>query len=48
MLATAILLDLTVKEVLGGIPHDGGALVAYALLLVFVGLTVLGSRRKGA
>lgn len=37
---------LSLSEVVRGIPHDGPAVVVYAMLLMFVGLIVVGSRRK--
>jgi hypothetical protein len=45
MLSVA-LLDLTFKGVVSNIPHDAGALLAYGIIFLFVGLTVIGSRRK--
>ncbi|MEX2572176.1 MAG: hypothetical protein WD737_12825 [Gemmatimonadota bacterium] len=41
-----ILLDLTLHEVIAGIPHDAGAIVVYVLLSLFVGLTIAGSVKK--
>jgi hypothetical protein len=38
---------LTVTEVIRDIPHDGPAIVIYAMLALFVGLVWAGSR-KGA
>ncbi|CAN5815204.1 hypothetical protein BH23GEM8_BH23GEM8_13190 [soil metagenome] len=38
-------IDLTLREIVSDIPHDAGAVVAYILLILFVGFTVLGSRR---
>jgi hypothetical protein len=38
-------IGLTLKEIFSGIPHDLGALIAYALLLAFVGFTWYGSRK---
>jgi hypothetical protein len=39
---------LTFGEVIRGIPHDGPALVVYAMLVGFVGFIWLGSRRKSS
>ena len=48
-IAAAIQSDgLTLGEVIGGIPHDGPAIVIYAMLIVFVGFILVGSRRKSS
>jgi hypothetical protein len=47
MLST-ILLDLSFQDVIGGIPHDFGALVALLLLGSFVAFIWIGSRSNGA
>ena len=40
--------DLTIHDILTGIPHDGAAVIAYALVLGFIYMIWLGSRpRKG-
>lgn len=39
---------LTVGEIISGIPHDGPAIVIYAMLLVFAGFIWAGSRRKSS
>lgn len=39
---------LTLREVVSGIPHDGPAIVVYAMLIVFVGFIWLGSRKKSS
>ncbi|HSK18622.1 MAG TPA: hypothetical protein VK912_05745 [Longimicrobiales bacterium] len=39
---------LTLNEVVNGIPHDGPAIVVYAMLLVFVGFIWRGSRKKSS
>lgn len=39
------LLDLTLRSILADIPHDAGAFIAYTLIALFVGFTVVGSRR---
>ena len=41
-----ILLDLTLREVLADIPHDGSAVVAYLVIGAFIGLIVLGNMKK--
>jgi hypothetical protein len=44
---TAVQSDgLTLGEVISGIPHDGPAILVYAMLLVFVGFVWAGSRKK--
>lgn len=46
-IAAAIQSDgLTLQEVISGIPHDGAAIVVYAMLLAFAGFIWAGSRRK--
>jgi hypothetical protein len=42
------LLDLTLREVITDLPHDAGALVAYLMLALFIGFTVMGSRRRSS
>lgn len=44
---TLALLDLTLREVLADIPRDADAIVAYVVLLLFLGFTLAGSRRSG-
>jgi hypothetical protein len=39
---------LTLREVVSGIPHDGPAIVVYAMLIVFVGFIWMGSRKKSS
>jgi hypothetical protein len=39
---------LTFREVISGIPHDAGAILAFILIAVFVGAIWLGSRSTGA
>jgi hypothetical protein len=39
------LFELTLREIVSGIPHDRGALIAYSLLTLFVGFVIIGSRR---
>lgn len=41
-----ILLELTLREIVSDIPHDAGAVVAYALLAIFLGFIWAGSRNK--
>ena len=41
-----ILLELTLRDVVSDIPHDAGAMVAYALLAIFIGFIWAGSRGK--
>jgi hypothetical protein len=41
------LFELTLREIVSGIPHDAGAVIAYTLLILFVGFVVVGSRRTG-
>jgi hypothetical protein len=41
----AMLLDLTMREVVTDIPHDGAALVTYTIVLIFVGFIWAGSRK---
>jgi hypothetical protein len=41
------LIDLTVREVISDLPHDAGAVIAYILLILFVGFVIIGSRRPG-
>lgn len=43
-----ILLELTFRDVIADIPHDTGAVVVYLLLIVFVGMTLMGGRRRGS
>jgi hypothetical protein len=47
MLALA-LLDLTLIEILGDLPRDAGAVVAYLMIGLFIALTVVGSRRRSS
>lgn len=42
-----VLWELTLQEVISDIPHDAGALVAYALLGLFVGFVWMGNRNRG-
>jgi len=42
------LLELTLREVLAGVPVDAGAIVAYVILGLFVGFIWHGSRKKPA
>jgi hypothetical protein len=42
----ALLLDLTFREVIGGLPHDAGAVVTYVLVALFIGFIWHGSRSK--
>jgi hypothetical protein len=35
---------LTFREVIGGIPHDAGAILAFILIAIFIGVIWLGSR----
>jgi hypothetical protein len=44
----AILLELTLAEVIGDLPHDAGAILVYVLLALFIGSIWHGSRRKSA
>lgn len=44
---SAVLLDISVGQLLSEIPRDAGAFVVYAVIGVFVGLIWLGSRGKG-
>jgi hypothetical protein len=37
---------LTLAEIIRDIPHDAGAIVAYVMILIFIGFIWLGSRRK--
>jgi hypothetical protein len=37
---------LSLSEVLANIPHDGPAIIVYAMLLVFAGFIWYGSRKK--
>jgi hypothetical protein len=39
---------LTFREVISGIPHDAGAILAFILIALFVGAIWLGSRSTGA
>jgi hypothetical protein len=39
---------LNLGEVIRGIPHDGPAVVIYAMLIAFAGFIWLGSRRKSS
>jgi hypothetical protein len=41
-----ILLDLTFREVVSDIPHDAGAVLAYLMIALFIGFTVIGTRRR--
>jgi len=41
-----VIQDLTVHEILTGIPHDGAAVIAYAFVLGFIYMIWLGSRPK--
>jgi hypothetical protein len=41
-----VLLELTFREVLAGVPVDAGAVVVYAILGLFVGFIWHGSRKK--
>lgn len=41
-----VLLDLTFREVISGVPHDFAALLVYMLLAVFIGFIWHGSRPK--
>jgi hypothetical protein len=43
-----VLLELTMEEILVGIPHDFAALVVYLLLALFVGFIWYGSRGRAA
>lgn len=43
---SAILLDLSLGEVLSDIPHDTGAIVVYVLMTLFIGLIWSGSRKR--
>jgi hypothetical protein len=48
-IAAAVQSDgLTLGDVINGIPHDGPAMVVYALVLVFAGFVWLGSRTKSS
>jgi len=42
-----LIFELTLREVIGDLPHDPGAIVAYLLLALFVGFVWQGSRRSG-
>jgi hypothetical protein len=42
----AAFIDLTLSEIISDIPHDMGAVIAYILLILFVGFIVLGSRPR--
>ncbi|HUE96929.1 MAG TPA: hypothetical protein VMN39_09725 [Longimicrobiaceae bacterium] len=46
MLSLILLLELTLREVIANIPHDAGAVVAFAVLALFVGFIWIGSRPK--
>ncbi|HEX6134660.1 MAG TPA: hypothetical protein VFZ24_11890 [Longimicrobiales bacterium] len=39
--------DLTIGDIVAGIPHDGPAVVVYALLVAFGGLIWWGNRNSG-
>jgi hypothetical protein len=39
-----VILELTLREVIGEIPHDLGALIAYSLLVAFIAFIAYGSR----
>jgi hypothetical protein len=39
---------LTFREVISGIPHDAGAVLAFVLIALFVGAIWLGSRNTAA
>jgi hypothetical protein len=41
-----VLLDLTFREIITDVPHDGAAIVAYLFLALFVGAIVYGSRGR--
>jgi hypothetical protein len=41
-----ILLELSFGEIVGGIPHDAGAVVAYLLIGLFVAAVWAGSRGR--
>jgi hypothetical protein len=39
-------ISLTLKEIIAGIPHDVGALIAYSVLVAFVSFIWYGSRSR--
>ena len=39
---------LTLREVVNGIPHDGPAILVYAMLAAFIGFIWVGSRKKSS
>jgi len=41
-----VLLDLTFREIIADVPHDGAAVVAYVFLALFIGVIVYGSRGR--
>ena len=44
---SAVVLDLTFRDVISGIPHDAGAFVVYAVLGLFVFAVWRGTRASG-
>jgi len=46
MLAT-VLLELTLREVIGDLPHDPGSIVVFSLIALFIGFVWHGSRSGG-
>lgn len=43
-----ILLQLTLQEILGDIPHDASALTVYLMLVLFIAFIWYGSRSKSS
>lgn len=44
----ALALDLTLKEIVVNIPHDGPSVLVYGILALFGGVIWLGSRGRPA
>ena len=47
MLSLIQILDLSLQDVIANLPRDAGAVVAFALLGLFVAFVWIGSRPKG-